>query len=100
MRLCACPEFESHLSKIRIQLNKRHTVIIGINPGTEEVTRKLKKSFGAGGWVTKKGKIFLQGDHRLRLSKILMKLGVPIEDLKTTINPPLLFLFRDIMYRY
>ena len=61
------------------RFRKPVTLIQGL-PGArlEEIARKLKRRFGAGG-TTKGGEVLLQGDHRVHIKEELVKLGFPAD---------------------
>src|SRR3989338_5104142 len=82
--LCVCETIAKESQKITVKLEKKkfgkkYTVVHGIE-GKEidlkELTRKLKNALACGGTV-KEGKIELQGDHKLKVKKILEGMGFP-----------------------
>jgi len=77
--LCTCGVREREDQKISVFLEtrrfgKKTTVISGIGENGKEVSKKLKSKLACGG-TFKDGKIELQGDHRDRLTDILVKMG-------------------------
>jgi translation initiation factor 1 len=85
--ICACIELSREQQKINIRLETRKfgkpaTVISGIeDERIEAVAQTLKKRCACGG-TAKNGLILLQGDHREKLSKILVELGYPKENIE------------------
>lgn len=82
--LCVCETIAKESQKITVKLEKKkfgkkYTVVQGIE-GKEidlkELTRKLKSVLACGGTV-KEGKIELQGDHKMKVKKILEGMGFP-----------------------
>ena len=82
--LCVCETIAKESQKIIVKIEKKkfgkkYTVVNGIQ-GKEidlkELTRKLKNSLACGGTV-KEGNIELQGDHKLKVKKILEGMGFP-----------------------
>ena len=79
MDICACVGIEQSTQKIRVFVEKRKfnkpiTIIEGITENAKEVSSQLKKHLATGG-TFKKGHIELMGDHRKRLTEILVKIG-------------------------
>ncbi len=80
--LCVCESIAKESQKIEVTIekrkfNKKYTVITGIDPkeiDMKDMTKKLKNKFACGG-TTKEGKIELQGDHKLRIKKVLVDFG-------------------------
>jgi translation initiation factor 1 len=80
--LCVCESIAKESQKIEVttekkKFGKKYTIIIGIDPkeiDMKDITKKLKNKFACGG-TTKKGKIELQGDHRLRIKRVLADFG-------------------------
>ncbi len=80
--LCVCESIAKESQKIEVTIekrkfNKKYTVIFGIDPkeiDLKDITKKLKTKFACGG-TTKEGKIELQGDHKLRIKKVLVDFG-------------------------
>lgn len=79
--LCVCKTIAKEEAKIKVYTVRRRygkfvTVIDGLekkaNP--KELAKKLKSELACGG-TYKKGKIELQGNHKLKAKKILLKLG-------------------------
>ncbi len=82
--LCICETIARETQRIKIYVEKRKfgktmTIIEGIDEKSIDVKKllkTLKKSLACGG-TYKNGKIELQGDHKLRVKKILIKEGFP-----------------------
>lgn len=83
--LCVCETIAKESQKITIKIEKRkfgkkYTVVEGIEEkeiNLKELTKKLKNALACGG-TAKDGKIELQGDHKMRVKKILVEdLGFP-----------------------
>jgi len=79
MDICACVGIEQSTQKIRVFVEKRKfnkpiTIIEGITENAKEVSSQLKRHLATGG-TFKKGHIELMGDHRKRLTEILVKIG-------------------------
>ncbi len=82
--LCICETIARETQRIKIYVEKRKfgktmTIIEGIDEKSIDVKKllkSLKKSLACGG-TYKNGKIELQGDHKLRVKKILIKEGFP-----------------------
>lgn len=68
---------------VRRRYGKLVTVVDGIekeaNP--KELTKKLKSKLACGG-TYKEGKIELQGDHKVRLKKLLVEFGFPEDQIE------------------
>lgn len=84
--LCACVSIEQSVQKIRVFVEKRKfnkpiTIIEGITDNAKEVSSQLKRHLATGG-TFKKGHIELMGDHRARLSDILVKIGYSREQIE------------------
>ena len=81
--LCVCETIakESQLIKIfleRKKFRKFSTLIEGIDQkeiDIKDLAKKLKEKFACGGTV-KEGKIELQGDHKNKVKKILVNMGL------------------------
>lgn len=75
--------------RISVQVTKRKygkpvTIIEGLDPkevDLDELATNLKKSLACGGTV-KNGKIELQGNHKDRIKKILVKHGFSAENIE------------------
>lgn len=80
--LCICETIAKESQRIRVRFEKRkfgkiYTVIEGIDSkdiDLKQVTKKLKTALACGG-TAKKGRISLQGNHRQRVKKALIRLG-------------------------
>ncbi len=87
--LCVCSEIEKEQQRIRIRFETRKfgrptTIIEGIddkNTDLGALAQKLK-SFCACGGTAKNGQIILQGDHREKVHRFLIKLGYPEENIE------------------
>jgi translation initiation factor 1 len=84
--LCVCATLERAEQKIRVSVEKRRfgkpiTLIEGITENAKELIKQLKSQLACGG-TFKEGHIELQGDHRLRLKDILVKLGYAEEQIE------------------
>ncbi|MBS3116172.1 translation initiation factor [Candidatus Woesearchaeota archaeon] len=83
--LCVCETIAREQQKIVVKVEKRkfgkkYTVVEGITKeaNLEEIFKKLKSKFACGGTI-KNGQVELQGDHLLRIKKVLVDLGFPGE---------------------
>ena len=83
--LCVCETIAREQQKIVVKVEKRkfgkkYTVVEGITKeaNLEEIFKKLKSKFACGGTI-KNGQVELQGDHLLRIKKVLVDLGFPVE---------------------
>jgi translation initiation factor 1 len=67
----------------RRRFGKRVTVIEGLDADSnpKQVAKALKTKLAAGG-TYKDGKIILQGDHKMRILKILVGMGFPEEQIQ------------------
>ncbi|MBI2547114.1 MAG: stress response translation initiation inhibitor YciH [Candidatus Aenigmarchaeota archaeon] len=77
--LCVCITIEREAEKIRIstevrRFNKPITIVQGIIENSKDVAKQLKSRLACGGTV-KEGHIELQGEHKIRVKDILIKLG-------------------------
>lgn len=80
--LCICEEISKEAQKVTISLARRKfgksmTVVEGLDGKSIDVsdlTKKLKGELACGG-TAKEGRIELQGDHRARVKKVLIKYG-------------------------
>jgi translation initiation factor 1 len=77
--LCVCKVIEREEAKIRIFVEKRRwgkcaTIVEGITGERKKIASRLKSWLACGGTI-KEDRIELQGDHRLRLKELLVKLG-------------------------
>ena len=83
--LCVCKAIAREQQKITVKIEKRkfgkkYTVINGIEKeaNINEIVKKLKSKFACGG-TAKKGRIELQGNHKIRMKQALVDLGFPEE---------------------
>ena len=84
--LCICGEIEKERQTVRVRVEKRRygkevTIVEGVDPNGMNVKKlltELKSRLACGG-TFKNGSIILQGDHRSRVKKILLKWGIPEE---------------------
>lgn len=70
---------------IRKKFGKKYTVITGMNEtevDMKDIAKQLKTKFACGG-TAKDGKIELQGDHKRKMKKELVKLGFTPESIET-----------------
>ncbi|MBS1266240.1 MAG: Protein translation factor SUI1 [Candidatus Woesearchaeota archaeon] len=80
--LCVCETIAKETQRIRVTTTKRkygkvYTIINGIDQreiDIKDLTKQLKTKFACGG-TTKEGVIELQGDHKSRIKKYLVKTG-------------------------
>lgn len=80
--LCTCETIAKESQRIRVRLEKRkfgkaYTVIEGIDQkeiDLKQLAKKLKTELACGGTV-KHGKIDLQGNHRQKVKKTLIRHG-------------------------
>lgn len=83
-----CEQLGMEEQVVKIKLEKRRfgrevTVLEGLSErgfDLEELASKLKSRLAVGG-TTKDGRIELQGDHRQKVKKILLELGIPEENI-------------------
>ncbi len=82
--LCICETIAREKQKIKIYVEKRKfgktiTIIEGLDEKSIDIKsllKKFKKKLACGG-TYKDGKIELQGDHRLKVKKMLIEEGFP-----------------------
>lgn len=87
--ICVCETISREQQRVKIKLelrkwNKPTTVIEGLNGSKkdlQEIASKLKSTLACGG-VVKDGVILLQGDHRERVRKALVELGLSEENIE------------------
>ena len=86
--LCVCETIAREQQKITVGLEKRkfgkkYTIIKGIEKeaNVDEILKKLKTKFACGG-TAKGGQLELQGDHKLRIKKVLVDLGFAEETIE------------------
>lgn len=87
--LCVCGEIGKEQQRIRIRLETRKwgresTIIDGLNDkdiDLASLAQKLK-NFCACGGTAKNGQILLQGDHREKVRRYLIKQGYPGENIQ------------------
>ena len=80
--LCVCESIAKESQRIVVSSEKRkfrkmYTVIVGIDEkevNMKELMKNLKGKLACGG-AAKKGKIELQGDHKLMAKKVLVQMG-------------------------
>ncbi|MHA1651011.1 MAG: translation initiation factor [Candidatus Helarchaeota archaeon] len=85
--LCICEEIQKEEAIIKIKIEKRRygrkvTIIDGLDPDTnfQDLLTKFKSACACGGTI--KGKrIELQGDHRRKVRKLLIKWGFPQDNI-------------------
>lgn len=87
--LCACETIAKEDQRIKIRAEKRKfgkliTIITGINSkdiDIKDLAKKLKSKFACGGTV-KDSTIELQGQHKVKVKKELIKLGFAPETIE------------------
>jgi len=86
--LCSCDIVAKEQEKIRIfvtrrRYGKRITVITGITKNVDvwDILKQLKTHLACGGTV-KDNEIELQGDHKEKAKKVMIKLGFPEEQIE------------------
>ncbi|MBR9677637.1 stress response translation initiation inhibitor YciH [Candidatus Woesearchaeota archaeon] len=87
--LCVCETIAKESQKILVRLEKRkfgkkYTVIDGIDNkeiDIKDVTKKLKNELACGG-TFKQSSIELQGNHKNKVKKVLVKLGFSAETIE------------------
>ncbi len=80
--LCVCESMAKSAQKVIVRTERRRwgkitTVVDGLNPkqiDLDSLLKKLKSKLACGGTV-KKNQLELQGDHRNRITPLLVKLG-------------------------
>jgi len=89
--ICSCTALEKETAqKIKVTITKAKfrkfvTAIDGIEKNAiERVGKELKQTLACGGTV-KDGRIILQGDHRVKIKKMLVALGYPEENVSLSI---------------
>jgi len=87
--LCVCGEISKEQQRIRVRLETRKfgramTIIEGINDKDTDLGRLAQKlkTYCACGGTAKNNQIMLQGDHREKVRKFLVKLGYPEENIE------------------
>lgn len=86
--LCICEELAKEEQEVVVKVDRRRygkavTLVKGLNSkeiDLDDLASKLKRKLACGG-TTKNGIIELQGDHRDRIEKILIKEGFPEESI-------------------
>ena len=83
--ICVCETIAREQQKIEVKVEKRkfgkkYTVITGLEKevNLNDIAKKLKAKFACGG-TSKSGRIELQGDHKVRIKKVMVELGFPEE---------------------
>lgn len=87
--LCVCGEIGKEQQRIRIRLERRKwgresTIIDGLSQediDLEGLSKELKSLCACGG-TAKQGYILLQGDHREKVRRYLIKQGYPSENIQ------------------
>ena len=86
--LCVCVTMAKEEAKIRVYLDRRRygkkmTIVEGIEKGSDpsKITKILKSKLACGGTL-KEGRIELQGDHRKKVKKVLIKNGFADEKIE------------------
>mgnify|MGYP001619827139 CR=1 FL=1 len=80
--LCVCETIAKESQKIQVyvekkKFNKNYTIVEGIDEkeiDLKDLAKKLKSVLACGGTI-KDGKIELQGEHKLKIKKILVDYG-------------------------
>ncbi len=86
--LCICEQISKEETVIKVKIQKRRygrkvTVIEGLDPAEidlPDLLTKLKSANACGGTVKRK-QLELQGDHRRKVRKLLIKWGFPEENI-------------------
>lgn len=86
--LCACVAIQLEAQKIKIYTETRKftkpiTIIEGIVENAKDVAKQLKSKLACGGTI-KEGHIELQGDHKLRVKELLVKMGYSEEQIEVS----------------
>jgi len=88
--ICSCAALEKETAqKIKVTITKAKfrkfvTKIVGIEKNAiERAGKELKQTLACGGTV-KDGQIILQGDHRMKIKKMLVSFGYPEENITLT----------------
>jgi len=82
--ICQCEEMSKEQQPLRIVLDKRRygkdvTIVEGIAaPMLKDMCKTLKSKCACGGTV-KDGKIELQGDHKKKVTEVLMEMSFQVE---------------------
>jgi translation initiation factor 1 len=82
--ICQCEEMSKEQQPLRIVLDKRRygkdvTIVEGVGEETvKDVCKTLKNRCACGGTV-KEGKIELQGDHKKKVTEVLVEMGFQVE---------------------
>lgn len=87
--LCVCESIAKESQRIIVKIEKRkfnklYTMIEGIDEkevNMRDLMKNLKSKLACGG-AAKAGKIELQGDHKLRVKKILVQMGFAPETIE------------------
>jgi translation initiation factor 1 len=87
--LCVCETIAKENQKIRVYVeNKKFKKVCTIVEGLDEkeidlkdVAKKLKSTLACGG-TAKEGKIELQGDHKMKVRKILVGMGFAADSIE------------------
>ena len=86
--ICVCETIAREQQKIEVKVEKRkfgkkYTVITGLEKevNLNDIAKKLKAKFACGG-TSKSGRIELQGDHKIRIKKVMVELGFPEETIE------------------
>ena len=84
--LCTCRIIEREEEKIRVYIEKRKfdkpiTIIEGIKENAKGIVSQLKQKLACGG-TFKDNHIELQGDHRMKIKDLLVKLGYQAEKIE------------------
>ena len=85
--LCICEQISKEETVIKVKIQKRRygrkvTVIEGLDPNEidlPDLLSKLKSANACGGTLKRK-QLELQGDHRRKVRKLLIKWGFPSEN--------------------
>lgn len=86
LELCVCRTIEREAQKIKVYVEKRRfgkntTIIEGVTDRPKEVLKFLKSKLACGG-TFKDNHLELQGDHRMKIKKLLLELGYKEEQIE------------------
>ncbi|MBD3352770.1 MAG: stress response translation initiation inhibitor YciH [Candidatus Lokiarchaeota archaeon] len=88
MDLCVCESLNQEDQRITISQESRKwgrvVTVVTFNSEVENLKKLLKKAktYCASGGTTRENAIEIQGDHRIKLKKFLIKQGFPEENIE------------------